>query len=196
MKNLSYNSLPRRIFLDTNILQYLQDFGEFIFDHYQENEDYLISPRGEKILTGASLYREIEALRFLLLGIDKSGMEFAVSKNTFEEVKKKRDTSYKRWFFEMWDYWQNILREYDSGVPSEAANLRLKKFNKDQSVLGRLSESDSRIIRDAIFFDCHAVLTADKFRDLHKEIKAKYKLMILHPTDLLKLIAPFQALWY
>lgn len=85
---LSYRLLPRRIFLDTNILQYLQDFGEFIFDHYQENNQYLISPRGKKILTGTELYKEIEALRFMLLGIDRSNIEFAVSESTFKEVQK------------------------------------------------------------------------------------------------------------
>ena len=193
---LNYGSFPRRIFLDTNILQYLQDFGEFIFDHYQENENYLVSPRGNKILTGTALYNEIDALRFILLGIDRSSIHFAVSENTFEEVQKKQDTNYRRWFFEMWDYWRNILREHGDKIPSKSANSQLEKFDQDQSLLGRLSKSDSKIIRDAIFLDCHAVLTVDKFQDLHKEIKAKYKLMILCPTGFLKLIGPFQALWY
>lgn len=120
-KEPDYELLPRRIFLDTNILQYLQDFGEFIFDHYQENDDYLISPREKEIPTGTTLYKEIEALRFLLLGIGRTNMEFVVSENTFEEVQKKRDTKYKQWFFEMWDYWQNILREYRDGMPSKSA---------------------------------------------------------------------------
>ena len=191
-----YESLPRRIFLDTNILQYLQDFGEFIFDHYQEDERYLISPRGKKILTGSALYNEIEALRFLFLGIDRANIEFVVSKNTFEEVKKKQDARYKQWFFEIWDYWQNILREHEGRVPFKLAGSQLDKFDQDQSILGRLSKSDSRIIRDAIFFDCHAVLTTDKFLDLYKEIEVKYKLMILCPTGFLKLIEPSQALWY
>ncbi len=193
---LSYRLLPRRIFLDTNILQYLQDFGEFIFDHYQENDQYLVSPRGKKILTGTALYKEIGALKFMLLGIDRSNIEFAVSESTFEEVQKKRDSNYRRWFFEMWDYWQTTLREYKSKIPPKSVSSRLGEFSQDQSLLGRLSKSDSKIIRDAISFDCHAVLTVDKFRDLHKEIKTKYKLMILCPTDFLKLIGSFQALWY
>ncbi len=156
----------------------------------------MISPRGKKILTGTELYKEIEALRFMLLGIDRSNIEFAVSESTFKEVQKKRDSNYKRWFFEMWDYWQTILREYKSKIPSKSVSSRLGEFNQDRSLLGRLSKSDSKIIQDAISFDCHAVLTVDKFRDLHKEVKAKYKLMILCPTDFLKLIGPFQALWY
>ncbi len=30
------NLIPGRIFLDTNALQYLQDFGEYIFEHYRK----------------------------------------------------------------------------------------------------------------------------------------------------------------
>ena len=35
-----FNSIPGRIFLDTNVLQYLLDFGEYIFEHYREGEEY------------------------------------------------------------------------------------------------------------------------------------------------------------
>ncbi len=194
--NANYESLPSRIFLDTNILQYLQDFGEFIFDHYQKNDEYLISPRGKKILTGTALFEEIETLRFLLLGIDRTNIEFAISESTFTEVQRKRDNSYTRWFFEMWDYWQNILQEYRDKIPSKSTELRLEKFDNDRSLLERLSMADAEVIRDAIFFDCHAILTSDKFRDFHEEINDKYRLMVLHPTNLLKLLKPFQALWY
>ncbi|MCH7722670.1 MAG: hypothetical protein IIC76_04910 [Bacteroidetes bacterium] len=35
-----FNSNPGRIFLDTNVLQYLYDFCEYIFEHYWERKDY------------------------------------------------------------------------------------------------------------------------------------------------------------
>jgi hypothetical protein len=35
-----FNLIQGRIFLDTNALQYLQDFGEYIFEHYRENEEF------------------------------------------------------------------------------------------------------------------------------------------------------------
>jgi len=34
-----FDSLSGRVFLDTNVLQYLQDFGEYIFDNYNEYDD-------------------------------------------------------------------------------------------------------------------------------------------------------------
>jgi hypothetical protein len=38
---------PDRIFLDTNALQYLQDFGEYIFEHYRESEEYFQARKGK-----------------------------------------------------------------------------------------------------------------------------------------------------
>lgn len=34
---------PGRIHLDTNVLQYLQNFGGYIFEHYRKSEDYFRS---------------------------------------------------------------------------------------------------------------------------------------------------------
>ena len=42
-----FNSIPGRIFLDTNVLQYLQDFGEYIFEHYRESEEYFQTRKGK-----------------------------------------------------------------------------------------------------------------------------------------------------
>ena len=38
---------PGRIFLDTNTLQYLQDFGEYVFEHYRESEEYFQTRKGK-----------------------------------------------------------------------------------------------------------------------------------------------------
>ncbi|MCH9029682.1 MAG: hypothetical protein IH819_08750 [Bacteroidetes bacterium] len=46
-----FNSIPGRIFLDTNVLQYLQDFGEYIFKHYRKSEEYFQEPK-DKIKKG------------------------------------------------------------------------------------------------------------------------------------------------
>lgn len=191
-----FESLPRRIFLDTNVLQYLDDFGEFIFDHHQKNEKYLISSKRRKIRKGTSLYQEIKALRFLLLGIDRTNIEFVISESTFKEVQRKRDDGYTKWFFDMWDYWQSILQEHGDEIPSISTKLRLEEFDNDHSILERLSKADRKIIRDAISFDSNAILTTDKFKSIHKDINGKYGLMVLSPNDLWELLKPWQALWY
>ena len=42
-----FNSIPGRIFLDTNVLHYLQVFGEYIFEHYRENEVFFKVRKGK-----------------------------------------------------------------------------------------------------------------------------------------------------
>ena len=46
------------MFLDTNVLQYLHDFCEYIFEHYRENDEYFRSGnnttgKGEQLLKQA-----------------------------------------------------------------------------------------------------------------------------------------------
>jgi hypothetical protein len=191
-----FESLPGRIFFDTNILQYLQDFGEFIFDDYQEDEKYLIAPKGEKIASNSALYKEVKALRFLLLGIDRTNIEFVISESTYNEVKKAESPSFMKWFFDIWDYWQTIIEENYYNFPSDSAESKTTQFNKDQSVLDRISKNDRKIIRDAMFFDCDAILTNDKFKRMNEEFSKKYGLMLLSPSSLFELLEPWQALWY
>ena len=42
-----FNSIPGRIFLDTNVLQYLQVFVEYIFEQYRENEVFFKVRKGK-----------------------------------------------------------------------------------------------------------------------------------------------------
>ncbi len=58
---VQFSSIPGRIFLDTNVLQYIQDFGEYIFEHYRESEEFFQTRKG-KIKKGTRLFNEIEAL--------------------------------------------------------------------------------------------------------------------------------------
>lgn len=194
-----FASIPRRIFLDTNVLQYLQDFGEYIFDHYQENENFLLSLRGKRIEKDNPLYLQIVALGDLFLGISRTNLEFALSESVYREVvQKKNSEEFLQWFYEMWDYWQNILNSYDKELVSKRAKRYYGLAKDDKSLLGNLSVGDKKIVLDAIRLDCNALLTVDKFanNNFQKFIFKKYKLMVLHPTDLMEVIRPFRALWY
>lgn len=44
-----YEHLPHRIYIDTNVIQYMISFGEFIYDNYTESDKYIISSNGKKI---------------------------------------------------------------------------------------------------------------------------------------------------
>lgn len=198
-QNLSerFRNLPRRVFLDTNVLQYLQDFGEFIFDHYRENEKYLLGPRGKEITKDNRLYREVLALEKIFLGIDRTNIEFSLSEAVFKEVIDKKDSAFYRWFCDVWDHWQGVLAEYRESPFSKEAQERHEKACPDKSLLGNLSKRDREIVLDSIRFDCDALLTVDRFGDKNKQsfVYIKYQLTVLRPTDLFAILKPFQALW-
>ncbi len=60
-----FDQIPGRIILDTCALQYIQDFGEYIFDNYQEDEEYFLAPRGSG--SGGLVFALPPALQILRL---------------------------------------------------------------------------------------------------------------------------------
>ncbi len=193
-----FNSFPRRIFLDTNVLQYLQDFGEYFFEHYRESEEYFKARKG-KIKKGTRLFNEIEALHDFFIGIERAYFEFALSPAVYKEVTASGNTRFVQWFHDVWGHWEAVVSEYEKGEAfSENAETNYKRAVNNNSMHGSLSVKDKKIVLDAIRFDCDALLTVDRFaRDQNKKIYIfrKYRLMILTPVELMKIIKPYQALW-
>lgn len=195
---LGFDELPRRIFIDTNILQYLQDFGEYIFDHYIDNENYFLSPKGNRIDKNNRLYWEIVALREILLGIDRTNVEFALSEVIHDEVANRLNNEFYLWFCEMWNYWQETAAGYAECPFSAESQVRYKTAYQDNALIKNLSRQDRSVVLDAIQLDCNALLTVDKFANINKQsfVYNKYKLRILTPSNLVQTLKPFQALWY
>lgn len=193
-----FKAIPGRIFLDTNILQYLLDFGEYIFEHYRESEEYFQTQKG-KIKKGSRLHNEIEALHNFFIGIFRAHFEFALSSAVYKEVSAREDKRFVQWFHDVWDHWETVVSEYKHGEAfSEKAEQNYKKAVHDNSLLGSLSLKDREIVLAAIRFDCDALLTVDRFaNDQNKKMYVfkNYGLMILAPVELMELIKPYQALW-
>ena len=184
--------------MDTNVLQYLQDFGEYIFDNYRESDEYFRCGR-KTIHKGERLFKEIEALHNIFIGIDRTNFEFALSLSVYHEVEKKEDTHFISWFYDVWDHWEAVVSEYEKGEAfSPVAEEKYKKVVIDKSLSGSFSTKDFKIVCAAINNDCNALLTVDKFaKDQNKKMYVfrKYGLMILTPVELIELIKPYQALW-
>ena len=193
-----FNSILGRIYLDTNVLQYLQDFGEYIFEHFRESEEYF-QARKCKIKKGTRLFNEVEALHDFFIGIERAHFEFALSPAVYKEVSARGDIGFIQWFNDVWDHWETVVSEYENGEAfSENAEMNYKRAVNDNSMHGSLSEKDKEIVLDAIRYDCEALLTVDRFaKDQNKKIYVfkNYVLMILTPVELMELIKPHQALW-
>src|SRR6185437_5740184 len=86
-----FSKLPVRLFMDTNIVQYLSDFAEYIYEDYSD-EGKLFTSNGREIGVESFLYKELNCLRKIFLNIERSPFHFAVSYSVFEEVQQKKDT--------------------------------------------------------------------------------------------------------
>lgn len=193
-----FESLPGRVFLDTNVLQYLQDFGEYVFDNYNEHAEEECFICGKTVISKDDrLYSEIEALAQIFGVNTRTPFEFAVSDNTFLEVKDKRDSRFNHWFYDVLDYWQIVMSEYQDSPFSEESQASYEKAKTDKSLLGSFSEKDQKIVLDAIKYDCNAILTTDFSKDKNKQrwIWDSYKMAIVTPSEFMKMIKPFVALF-
>lgn len=194
---IQFNLIPGRIFLDTNVLQYLQDFDEYIFDNYRENEEKFQTDR-KTIYKGERLFNEVVALHDFFIYVNRANFEFALSESVFREVIKKKDSGFIQWFYDVWDHWDAVVSEYKFGETfSQAAESRYKQALNDKSLSGGFSHEDFNIILDAIRFDCNALLTVDRFaRDQNKKLFVfkNYKLMVLSPSELVEIMKPYRSL--
>lgn len=186
--------LPVRLFMDTNIVQYLSDFAEFICDGYSD-EGKLFTSNGREIGVDSFLYKELNCLRQIFLNIERSPFHFAVSYNVFKEVQQKNDPYLTRWFSDLWDYWQAVLGERGENAFVGFGRRKLARIQSDSSIKNGLSKSDFKILCDALELECDAILTCDKYRSRQGWIYSKYGIMVLYPSDFLEITNGFHSLW-
>jgi hypothetical protein len=187
------DKLPRRIFLDTNIVQYLFDFGEFIFDNYSENESYLESPKGKQLHSDTFLFQQILALQEIFIPTTRLPYYFVVSKSICDEIQKTSD--YLNWFSDLWQYWQTTISEYEGNAFTGKGEEIANQLQRDNSMKNILSQADLKIVCDAVRLECDAILTCDRFRKNQVQIHQKYGILVMSPSDFYTLMKDFKPLW-
>jgi len=178
-----FESLPSRIFLDSNILQNLQKYGEYIWDN---NID---------IIDNIKERRNIIALHDIFSLNFRNSFEFALSQNSIKEVFDKGDKSYLQWAFDVLDYWMSCIDEYrNSEAFSGEGEKLLEKINEE--CFNYLSKKDKALIFDAIVLECDAFLTMDiKVWKNRKHIESKLGIKVFQPYEYWEILRPFAALW-
>ena len=95
--------LSRRVFLDTNIVQNLESFGEYCYDAY-------LSPEVERKITqrGDRFSDDIHALATWMALSRRAGWPIALSRRTFEELQANPNSGRRsrliRWAQELHEY--------------------------------------------------------------------------------------------
>jgi hypothetical protein len=144
----AFYRLPRRIFLDSNVLQNLLNYGGFIF----EGEAL---PERAKVLEDRSGLDKLEALRAIMFVNQRAGFEFALSERSLAEVRASGDHRYLQWAYDVLDHWQACIEEAGGINPADVSLAE----KLDGRPFGYLSEEDRLLIKDAILLGCDAFLT-------------------------------------
>lgn len=185
---IQFENLPRRIFLDSSIIQVLTKYGEFIW------EDDSI-PTNARIIEVKNGIRNLNALRNIIFVDWRANFEFALSKNSIKEVRAKHDKNYLNYAFELLDHWITFADSYENGMMFTGDGY--SKFRRiDKKMFGYLSKKDKLLIYDAVNLECDTFLTMEeKLARNAKHVKDNLDLRILRPFEYWKLLKPWAALW-
>ena len=172
----SWETLPRRVYLDTNTLQTIFDYAGQIW----ENETFVPADRDKTV---PDLEDDIQALGELMAVNQRAGFEFVVTEASLSEVSARREPLYLQWVLDVLDVW--IVQ---SGG-EKPAPPRIQR-------IGSVSSKDWNLLRDALAYRCDAFLTME--RRLFSQapvIEHRTRLRILRPTTYWHCLRPWAALY-
>ena len=185
MAQVPFESLPQRVFLDSSTLQILQDYGGSIW----ENEPIPDNDRIHCIPDGPAT---VNALRRIFIVNQRALWQFALSVNSLREVSAKGDTKYLQWAYDVFDYWQICLEE--AGPPSLRGQAIVAKLSTN--IFNYLSESDRRLMLDAVALECDAFLTCDrKLAKNSNHILAELAILVVTPIQHWQMLKPWARLY-
>jgi hypothetical protein len=185
---MSLDQIPGRVFVDSSTLQTLQDYGEFIYDGGQIVQN-------DKIWSIPSGFPNVEALRQIMLVGARGALQFAISRNSLQEVLDRGRYNYLQWALEMLEYWESCLAAYEgkgAAFTGRGVELATKLTG---SRFGYLSAKDARLIQDAVLFECDAFLTME--RKLPKNathLKRELGINVIQPLGYWNLLKPWAPL--
>ena len=182
-------SIPGRAFLDTSVINFWLDYGEQILEG-------IAPPTG---LSSMDI-SDIEALHNLHLTGQRAFWQLAISPHTYQEVINTSEPSRRfyleNWFFEIWDYWQEIIKNNDD-LPSfiEAEAICVKLLSS--GVLDVLPHLADRIlVIDAVVYRCDCFCTRDRKTIIkHRNKLSSLDMPIVTPTEWWAMIEPYAGLW-
>jgi hypothetical protein len=170
------------IFLDTNIVQCLWSFGEFLYDSSISEEDV----KKAEMKWGAQLVQELGALHDIVFVAQRGSLPIAVSMLSVDEFEKTpnrvKRSSLVDWGVELLEWWIVNRREVvPSGFDEEQEAQRLL-------AQGRLDflpdHMDRRIVAEALALGCDTLLTLDKKTILkYKDDLSRLGLDALLPSE-------------
>ena len=171
-----WRSLPRRLYLDSGVLQVLFDYGETIW----EDEPFVPTPRDRDV---AGRREDVDALRFIMAINERAHFEFVVTAASIREVDNRGERRYAIWVRDVLDTWL---------VQSEGEEPVVLDRDRDPNV----STKDWLLLRDALAHRCDTFLTVDgPLVGQGANVEGRLGIRLLRPTTYKALLEPWADLY-
>lgn len=170
--------------MDSSTLQTFQKYGEFLYENEALSPEDCIhrDPKGTL---------KLEALRLIMQVAERAPFEFALSANSFVEVRRKGDSRYLQWAYDVLDHWLSCLDESEELCGSSTALTAINSNSYDY-----LGAGDRALLGDAIALGCDAFLTMEnKLPKNARHIESTLGIRILSPIEMWECIRPWAALF-
>jgi hypothetical protein len=177
-----FESIPRRVFLDTNVINVLVKHSTHVFDH-----------EPIPLNTEPTLAIDIEALMHVFYVSRRADWDLLGSPKTIDELMRTKDGALR-----------GDLVEYASGLVSQDLSREERRFAidfgrrlVDTPFVGALPDAaDRELIGNAIGFGCDAFCTCDRATIVRKRSGLrKVPLRIMTPAEWWAHIKPWAGLW-
>ena len=190
---------PKLIFLDTNIVQNLQTYWDYVFEgSVSPDIESKLKSRGERFTDDI-----LALLYFMRLG-QRYGWPLAVSPNTLLELgatpRQNKRTDLITWGNSWAEYFATHFDDSQE-EPKESSYADLRHFTHIQrallsNMLANLPQEDDRqLIVDALERGCDIFLTMDyKSIWVHREAIEPLGLSVMTPSELIDHIGPWIGL--
>jgi hypothetical protein len=180
----AFESLPRRIFLDSCTAQTLRDYGGYI----NEGEPIDSDDRVHRVTEGIA---NLDALRNIFLVNERALFEWIVSTGSLQEARDKNDPGHLQWLWDIADHSDVCLEDDGPTAESESLAARL-----NESKFGYLSNKDRELLRHAVVLRCEAFLTVERRLPRNAaHVQREIGIRILTPIEHWEMLKPWAALW-
>jgi len=177
-----FEGIPKRVFLDTNVINVLVKYCEHVFDHVPIPAD-----------ADATLAVDIEALMHVFYVGARVNWDLLSSQKTLDELSCTRDSSLRR---ELLEYALGIVnQDLDDDDRRHAADFGRKLI--DAPFVAALPDAaDRELIGNAIGLGCDVFCTRDRATIVRKrDLLRQVPLRVVTPAEWWAHIRPWAALW-
>lgn len=173
--------LPYRIFLDTNVINRLVQWGGQIFEFEPIPDD--INP---------VLADDIEALRHVLQSLDRTNIELFASTKTLEELRNTPDDAHRQ---ALVSYGIEFVRDRMSDDDRRFATDFGRWIVGSKFVSGLPDTADQELIGNAIALGCDTFCTSDRKSIIRKRDRLSLPIRLLTPVEWWAHTKPWTGIW-